>query len=80
MVQMVFCYHCRIHHPIDQVRRIETRKGFRWRCIRTLEAAHSSQVEREAFGRCQSEANRQESRRQQARQSQFRREQRYYFP
>lgn len=79
MVQMVFCYHCRIHHAIDQVRRIETRKGPRWRCVRTLEAAGSSLAERDAFGRRQSDANREEGRRQQALQSKYRREQLFYF-
>lgn len=61
MTSKVFCYHCRIYHPREQVRRVETKKGPRWRCLRTLEAAGHSVAERDAFGRRQTEANRAEA-------------------
>ena len=53
-----FCCCCRIHHPRSEMRRVETRHGIRWRCIRSLEAAHRSVEERDAFGRVQSARNR----------------------
>lgn len=63
MTQKIFCYHCRVYHPLEQVRKIVTGKGPRWRCIRTLDAARRSREERDAFGRMQTEANRAEARR-----------------
>ncbi len=38
--------------------RFHTRQGFRWRCRRTIEAAEHTILERDAFGRNQSEINR----------------------
>ncbi len=61
---MQFCYHCRVHHPEAQMRRIPTKVGYRWRCIRSIQAAQKSSGEREAFGRMQTEINRDEARRQ----------------
>jgi hypothetical protein len=39
MTEKVFCYHCRVHHPPEVMGRYETRKGARWRCLRTIAAA-----------------------------------------
>lgn len=61
MSQKIFCYHCRTHHSPEQMVRVETRTGARWRCLRTIAAAQRSIEEREAFGRAQSEANRAEA-------------------
>jgi hypothetical protein len=41
------------------MRRFATRTGERWRCLRSIEAAHARPDERDAFGRKQSELNRQ---------------------
>lgn len=45
-----FCYHCRTHHPVAEMRQIETRSGKRWRCVRSIEATHGSRAKRDAFG------------------------------
>ena len=58
MTESLFCYCCRVHHPSEQMHRFRTRHGFRWRCRRTIEAALCSTGERDAFGRLQSEINR----------------------
>lgn len=58
-MEMTFCYCCRLHHPRDEMRLFETRRGLRWRCIRSIEAAARSLRERDAFGRQQSDINRQ---------------------
>ena len=50
MTDTIFCYHCRARHPIDEVRRISTRSGKRWRCIKSIVASRNGLHEREAFG------------------------------
>lgn len=59
MSDMLYCYCCRKHHPKEQMRRFATRTGERWRCVRSIEAARARPDERDAFGRRQSELNRQ---------------------
>ncbi|MEN9480726.1 MAG: hypothetical protein RLZZ298_2121 [Pseudomonadota bacterium] len=59
MTETLFCYCCRVHHPSEQMHRFRTRHGFRWRCRRSIEAAKCAASERDAFGRTQSEINRQ---------------------
>jgi hypothetical protein len=49
--QTKFCYHCGTHHPIEEMRQIETRAGKRWRCIRSIQATHKTAAARDAFGR-----------------------------
>ena len=61
MTEMLYCYCCRVHHPKEQMRLYPTRHGWRWRCLRSIEAAHRSQAERDAFGHQQSEINRSET-------------------
>ena len=63
MSETLFCYCCRVHHPREQMRPFETKHGVRWRCIRSIEAAACSRPERDAFGRRQSEINRENARR-----------------
>ncbi|MBK7415363.1 MAG: hypothetical protein IPJ38_09915 [Dechloromonas sp.] len=58
MSETLFCYCCRVHHPSEQMHRFRTRHGFRWRCRRSIEAAKCPTVDRDAFGRTQSEINR----------------------
>ena len=58
MTETLFCYCCRVHHPSEQMHRFHTRHGFRWRCRRTIEAAKCPSGDRDAFGRLQSEINR----------------------
>jgi hypothetical protein len=49
--QTKFCYHCGAHHPIEEMRQIETRAGKRWRCIRSIQATQKTTAARDAFGR-----------------------------
>ena len=58
MAETLFCYCCRIHHPKDEMRRFATKRGERWRCLRSIMAAQGSLDERDAFGRRQSSLNR----------------------
>lgn len=57
MPESKFCYCCRVHHPIDQMRLFPTRQGYRWRCVRSIEAASRSRPERDAFGEQQTRQN-----------------------
>ena len=59
--QTKFCYHCGSHHPVEEMRQIETRAGKRWRCIRSIEATRQGQAAREAYGRQVSEMNKSEA-------------------
>jgi len=56
-----YCYHCRMHHPRDEMRLIVTKTGKRWRCIRSIEATQQGPEAREAYGRQVSEINKAES-------------------
>ena len=58
MTETLFCYSCRTHHPRELMYRFHTRQGFRWRCRRSIEAAQCSVAERDAFGRQQTDINR----------------------
>lgn len=72
MKEMQFCYCCRVHHEKHLMQLFETRHGPRWRCRRSIEAAAGKQAARDAFGRTQSEINReatQRAARQQTRQN-----------
>ena len=60
-MEMLYCYCCRVHHPKDQMRPYMTKHGYRWRCLRSIEAAACSRRERDAFGRQQTEINRAEA-------------------
>lgn len=57
-MEMIYCYCCRVHHPKDQMRQFETSLGKRWRCLRSIESARRSRSERDAFGKVQTEINR----------------------
>ena len=63
MTETLFCYCCRVHHDKNQMRLFPTRQGYRWRCIRSIEAAAKSRRERDDFGHQQSEINRETARR-----------------
>jgi len=51
MSETAFCYHCGIHHPVEEMRQILTKSGKRWRCIKSIELTKQGSAEREAFGR-----------------------------
>ncbi|MBS4017031.1 MAG: hypothetical protein KGZ68_02230 [Dechloromonas sp.] len=63
MTEMLFCYCCRVHHPKEEMRLFRTRQGYRWRCLRSIEAASRNHGERDAFGQQQTALNREISRR-----------------
>lgn len=63
MTETLYCYCCRVHHPKDQMRPFPTKHGERWRCIRSIEAAACGRSERDAFGKKQTEINKEDSRR-----------------
>ena len=51
MSKTAFCYHCGIHHPVDEMRQILTKSGKRWRCIKSIEATKAGISKRDAFGK-----------------------------
>ena len=61
MTETLYCYCCRVHHPKEQMRLFPTKLGDRWRCIRSIEAAARDPNARDAFGRQQTEINREDS-------------------
>jgi hypothetical protein len=60
MSDTAYCYHCRCHHPVTEMRQVMTKLGKRWRCIRSIEATKVGQAEREEFGRRVTEMNKSE--------------------
>lgn len=58
MSDQVFCYHCRRHHPADQVTQVCVRGVKRWRCRRSIALSRASSAARDAFGNAVSEVNR----------------------
>lgn len=50
MSDTLFCYHCRSYHPKEEMRRIDTKGGKRWRCIKSIMATKQGRQAREAFG------------------------------
>ena len=63
MTDTHFCYCCRVHHPKEEMRLFPTRQGYRWRCVRSIEAASRSRTERDRFGQQQSAINREAAQR-----------------
>ena len=61
MSENLFCYHCRIPHPKEEMRQIDTKGGKRWRCIKSIEATKRGMESREAFGRQQTAINKAEA-------------------
>jgi hypothetical protein len=58
MKEVKFCYCCRVHHPIEQMRLFPTRQGDRWRCLNSIAAAGRPNGERDEFGKQQTAINR----------------------
>ena len=61
MPETAFCYHCGAHHPVEEMRQILTKKGKRWRCVKSIEAAKVGISKRDAFGRGISAINKAEA-------------------
>ena len=60
---LLYCYHCRKHHARNEVRRVWTAAGFRWRCIASIRESRRPTNERDAYGRAKTQENREEARR-----------------
>jgi dissimilatory sulfite reductase (desulfoviridin) alpha/beta subunit len=58
MTDTVYCYHCRKHHPANEVQLVQTKAGKRWRCVRSIHLCRGSRERRDAFGQSVSEFNR----------------------
>jgi hypothetical protein len=56
-----YCYHCRTHHPVEEMKQLVTKTGSRWRCIKSIEAVKRSKDERDQYGREVSAANQAEA-------------------
>ncbi len=61
MADTLYCYHCRLQHPKEEMRRIETKTGKRWRCLKSIKATQRDREEREAFGRQMTAINKAEA-------------------
>lgn len=54
MTDTVYCYHCRVQHPRDEMRLIVSKTGKRWRCSTSIMAAAKAENDvalRDAYGR-----------------------------
>lgn len=60
--ETIFCYHCRTHHPKEEMRLLVTKTGKRWRCLKSIEATKQGKAAREAYGKQMTEANKAEAR------------------
>ena len=56
-IETIYCYHCRQHHPREEMRQIETKGGKKWRCIKSIVATRIPSAERDAFGKTASAVN-----------------------
>jgi|GEM_PF-5656151 len=52
-----YCYHCSRYHPESEMKRIQTKSGGRWRCIKSIQSTKRGVAERDAFGKENSQAN-----------------------
>ena len=50
MSKLVHCYTCNVQHPVEEMRQVETKRGMRWRCIKTIVAARRARDKRQEFG------------------------------
>lgn len=58
MTDKMFCYHCRGYHQPAEGRLVQTKKGKRWRCFKSMTYSQTSKDQRDAFGKSVSELNR----------------------
>lgn len=58
-----YCYACRVYHePVLMVQH-PTRRGLRWRCRESIEQASAPVAVRDAFGRSQTQINKETAQR-----------------
>lgn len=46
-----FCGYCRAYHPEDQMTKVQTKIGPRWRCKKSIKSSRQSAAQRDAFGK-----------------------------
>ena len=51
MTDTIFCYHCRRYHDKSEAKLIQTTRGQRWRCLKSLSFSRTNPLQRDAFGR-----------------------------
>lgn len=51
MTNTLFCYHCRRHHPKEEMRQVHGKSASKWRCIKSIQETKRSVAQRDAFGR-----------------------------
>jgi len=51
MSETAFCSYCGTRHPVEEMRRILTKGGKRWRCIKSIEGAKAAIAKRDTFGK-----------------------------
>jgi len=61
MTKTAYCYHCGKHHPVEEMRQIETKVGKKWRCLKSIKATKAGTAQRDAFGRRVTEINKAEA-------------------
>jgi hypothetical protein len=59
--ETIYCYHCGIRHPKEEMRQVETKGVKRWRCIKSIKATKRGTAERDAFGQRVSAINKAEA-------------------
>ena len=60
MSDTVYCHHCRIQHPRDEMRLIISKYGKHWRCAASIKAAAKAKNDvalRDAYGRQATDEN-----------------------
>jgi hypothetical protein len=57
----IYCYHCGRQHPSGEMRRIDTKGGKKWRCIKSIEATKKNSSQRDAFGKTVTMINKSEN-------------------
>jgi len=62
MSETIFCYHCRLHHPREEMRQIDNKGVKKWRCIKSIKAVKKDIAARDAFGQSVTAVNSAESR------------------
>ena len=62
MKNKVYCHHCRVEHPREEMRLVITKNSRHWRCKHSIEAAKNSLLTPEEFGRKVTAANKADAR------------------
>ena len=61
MTDCAYCYHCRCHHPVNEMTLVVVRGRQRWRCKKSLQARVLAQSERDEYGALMRAQNQQQT-------------------